>query len=270
MTKDKEAIQIWLDCYNHLRSARFVVDSHPDDDSSAPNVDAICIDSFGVRMAVEHTRIQAFPGEKADNARFEQVLGTLDKHPALIEDGVNTNVSIEVGSIATGISWKQVNSELLQFLTRQLATLPVGRVMLPFSSSGFQTTLAIDRSARKDGQPGYFTVSRFWPDLSNEKVVQKAFTDKLPKLLVSSAKLKILLFEQDSVAGYAPSDVMEYLASGAITPAEMPDEIWWLMTAALETENYAHAATLYPEDRYDRADWKNSFVTSNHPRSTRP
>ena len=66
--KDKQTLGIWLDCYNFLRSSHFMIESYPDDDSSVPNVDAICYDSRSVRrIAVEHTRIQAFPGEKSDD-----------------------------------------------------------------------------------------------------------------------------------------------------------------------------------------------------------
>ena len=125
--KDKQALGIWLDCYNFLRSSHFLIESYPDDDSSAPNVDAICYDSRSVRrIAVEHTRIQAFPGEKSDNAMFERLLGPLDMHPQLLEAGISTYVSIAVGSIPKGLDWPALQTQLLRYLRNHLPSLPVG------------------------------------------------------------------------------------------------------------------------------------------------
>ena len=93
-----------------------------------------------------------------------------------------------------------------------------------------------------------------------------AFRDKLPKLASAKADVRILLFEQDSVAGDALTDTRQYLDSGAVRSSEMPDVIWWLITGALETENYAHSELIYPYDPNHLADWKAGVVTSNYPR----
>ena len=73
-------MQVWLECYNHLNRATYRVDSYPDeDDRTLEAIDALCRDSGGCTLRVEHTRIEAFPGEMIDNARFMEVLGRLEK-----------------------------------------------------------------------------------------------------------------------------------------------------------------------------------------------
>ncbi len=258
---DKRAVQIWLNCFNYIRSTDFVVDHHPDDDNSRPNVDAICRDSSGNLIAVEHTRIQAFPGEKTDNARFEEVLGKLDKHPDLLERGMFTGLSIEVGAIPKGVNWEKMQQELVLFLQNHLPDLTVGRHQLTFSIGSFKLDLRIEKRPHLDGHPGLFLVSRRWPGVPNDATIRKAFDDKLPKLARSGAARKILLFEQDSIAGAVASDVDNYLASNVTDTALLPDEIWCLWTAALETEQYAHAEILHPSFREEKANWSNGAVT---------
>jgi hypothetical protein len=142
----------------------------------------------------------------------------------------------------------------------------MGRRELVFECDTFRLPLTVERSAlRAPGHPGYFFVGRRGTGSNNQDVVAKAFGDKLPKLLAAKADVRVLLFEQDSVAPYVPEDVQEYLDSGLASAAELPNEIWWLLTPLLMTDQYAHAALIYPSDRDQLADWKSGIVTSNYP-----
>jgi len=94
--------------------------------------------------------------------------------------------------------------------------------------------------------------------------VQKAFDEKLPKLKAAKAERKILLLEQNSVAGSVQSDVANFLASHEIPPW-LPDEIWMLWTGAIETEQYVHVAQLYPDISTCKADWNDGHISTNYP-----
>ncbi len=112
-------MQIWLDCYNYLNAATYRVDASPDeDDRTAEGIDALCNDFGGNTLGLEHTRIEAFPGEMNDNARFMEVLGPLEKCPQLAQAGFQTTASIAVGSIPKGIAWKDLSHDLETFLKR--------------------------------------------------------------------------------------------------------------------------------------------------------
>ncbi len=97
---DKKAIGIWLDCYNKLKGTNYRVCSYPDEqDRNRASIDALCENSEGGTLGVEHTRIEAFPGEMTDNDRFMKVLGKLENDPSLAEIGVQARASIEVATL---------------------------------------------------------------------------------------------------------------------------------------------------------------------------
>lgn len=261
---DKKAIRIWLDCYNRLNGTDFRVDSYPDEqERNAEGIDALCKGSGAKTMAVEHTRVEAFPGEMSDNARFMEVLGRLEKNPNLAQPGVLTTASIEVGIIPKGISWKTLGSELATFLKQHVFALGNGWHTLTFVQGAVSFPIRIEKQPHS-GHPGSFLVARHWPNKSNAPTLRKAFDDKLPKLRASKADQKILLLEQNSVAGSVLSDVANYFASQA-APTWLPNEIWLLWTAALETEQYMHVAQLYPKMSSQKADWKNGEISTKYP-----
>ena len=261
---ERKAIGIWLECYNKLNRTSFRVDSYPEErDRSRESVDALCEDSCGRTLAVEHTRVEAFPGEMTDNARFMEVLGKLEKNPSFAEVGVQTTASIGVGTIPTGICWKTLGVDLAAFLKQTAFGLGEGLHTLKFLQGSVSIPIKIEKMPIP-GQPGSFLVARHWPGKSNEPTLRKAFEEKLPKLKSSTADQKILLLEQNSVAGSVLSDVATYFRSAGL-PAWLPDEIWLLWTAAFETEGYMHVAQLYPRPSGKKADWKDGTVSTKYP-----
>jgi hypothetical protein len=262
---DKKAIGIWLECYNKLNGASFQVESYPDEsDRSTESIDALCRDSGGKALGLEHTRVEAFPGEMTDNARFMEVLGRFEKDSTLAEVGVQTSASIEVGAVPKGISWRTLGSDLGVFLKQNVPGLGTGSHSLMFVQGSVSIPLRIEKRVYLPGQAGAFLAARQWPGKSNEPTMRKAFSEKLPKLKASTADRKILLLEQNSVAGAVSSDVAKHLASNGL-PVWMPDEIWLLWTAALETEKYMHLARLHPDMNELKADWADGKITSKYP-----
>jgi hypothetical protein len=262
---DKKAIGIWLECYNSLNGTTFRVESYPDEQQrNVQSIDALCRASDGETLAVEHTRIEAFPGEKADNPRFLEVVGRFEKEPSLAELGVHTSVSIAVGAIPTGISWTTLGDDLGTFFEQNIPGRGLGSYDLMFTQGSVSIPVRIEKRTYLPGRPGVFLIARHWPGKINDSSVRKAFEDKLPKLRAASANRKILLVEQDSIAGAAYSDIERYVEANG-WPLWMPDEVWQLWTAVLETEKYMHVAQLYPDMNGRRADWSDSKITSQYP-----
>jgi|SRR6516162_9986449 hypothetical protein len=115
--RDKKLIQVFVDCYNTLGGTDYRVDSYPDEETrNSKNIDALCVDSRRKTLALEHTRLEAFPGEMTDTARFLEVTGQYDKDPALVQPGFQTAASIPVGSIPTGIRWETLSNDIGVFL----------------------------------------------------------------------------------------------------------------------------------------------------------
>ena len=257
---DKKTIGIWLECFNGIRGTTFRVESYPDEsDRNAASIDAMCKDSSGKMLGVEHTRIEAFPGEMTDNARFMEVLGALEKNPSLAEVGFMTTASIAVGSIPKGISWTTLSRDVVTFLQQKSFGLGKGMHTLTFMQGEFSFPVRIEKMPHLPFQPGVFLVARHWPGKSNNETLKKAFEEKLPKLKAAHADNKILLLEQNSVAGSVLSDVGSYVKSQGL-PTWLPDEIWVLWTAALETEQFMHVSQIHPMTN-KKASWKSGSVT---------
>lgn len=51
--KEKDRIGFWLRLYNRLEEETYSVESWPDDDSSKPNIDALCRNAASQTLAVE-------------------------------------------------------------------------------------------------------------------------------------------------------------------------------------------------------------------------
>jgi hypothetical protein len=261
--RDKRAIEAWLACYNDLNGTDFRVESYPDErERTAEAIDCLCRASDGKTLGLEHTRVEAFPGEMEDNARFLAVLGQLEKDPVLSDMGFQTTASIEVGSIPTGISWATLSADLAGFLRQLIPHLREGHHTISFAQRSVCLPISIEKQTVGQGQPGSFLIWRHWPGESNDPTVEKAF-QKLPKLNASNADLKILLLEQDSVAGSVFSDVRAYFESKGFPPW-LPDEIWLMWSAAFETEHYMHVAQLYPAMNRQKADWKDGIIRKKY------
>ena|SRR5207302_8969700 len=153
---DKKAIGVWLECYNKLNGTRFQIESYPDElDRISQNIDALCVDSDGRSLGLEHTRVEAFPGEMTDNARFMEVLGKFEKDPALAEIGIQTSASIEVGAVPKGVSWKILGSNLGTFLKRNVLGLGPGSHSLTFVQDSVSIPLIIEKRV-------YLPIERFF------------------------------------------------------------------------------------------------------------
>jgi hypothetical protein len=258
---DQRVISIWLDCYNYLNGTDFQVHSYPDEHiRDRESIDAFCQDSDSRTLAVEHTRIEAFPGEMADNDPFLKVFGKFEGGSTLAEVGIFTGISIEVDAVPRGTSWEALGADLFAFLKQQVLGLGLGSHKLCFSRGTISMSLAVEKRNHLPDRPGVFLVSRRWPGRSNSSTIGKAFEDKLPKLKAFAADRKILLFEQNSVAGAIQSDLEDFFDSNGL-PAWMPD-IWLLRTAALSSEDYLHLAQIYPCSHELQADWKGGRITS--------
>lgn len=255
--RDKKLIQVFLDCYNTLGGTDYRVDSYPDEETrNSKSVDAVCVDSRGKTLALEHTRLEAFPGEMSDSARFLEVMGQYDKDPALVQPGFQTAASIPVESIPTGIRWETLSNDIGVFLRNCVPlregtyTFVQGRVSIPITITKLETPML----------PGSFLVERTWPGKSNEATIEKCLTEKLPKLESAVADVKILLLEQPGIAGSASQDLIKYGQKWG-RPKWLPDEIWLLRTAALETERYVHVSEQHPLVNKRMASWKDGQVT---------
>jgi hypothetical protein len=245
--RDKNVIEQWLTLYNRLTGTSYRVEDWPDEDSSKKNIDAMCRDLDAHNLALEHTLIEPFAGEKADRDRFMRTLGSLENHPSLVQPGYRFLVSQAVGSVPTGVDWNDIPRELLKHLPNVLPTLPEGNSEIAVSVGKCELRIRLQKQRlRVDVQGTFFTARGFSGDTGPEPLI-RALANKIPKLSASSAEKKILLLEQDHVAGTIEHQFEQIPGDHEIRKLLRDiDEIWSAKTFALETENVIFTNLLMP------------------------
>jgi hypothetical protein len=250
--RDKDVIEHWLRLYNWLTDSSFAVVYWPDSDSSKKNIDAMCRDHNGRTLAIEHTLIEPFDGEKADAYRFGETLESLENHPSLLQRGYMFLVSQPVGSIPNGIEWRDIPQELLRQLPNILPTLPEGAADLVVRSEKWKLPLRVNKLRLLPQDPGKFLTSRNGPGDPGSELIIRALGKKIPKLSAASADKKVLLLEKDAVAGTVENQFEQIPENHEIRKLLVGiDEIWSVNTAGLERENVIFTNLVMP--RFDRA-----------------
>jgi hypothetical protein len=250
--RDKAVIEHWLRLYNRLTDSSFAVVDWPDSDSSKKNIDAMCRDRNGHTLAIEHTLIEPFDGEKADANRFGRTLASLENHQSFLQRGYMFLVSQPVGSIRNGIEWRDIPQELLRQLPNILPTLPEGAADLVVRSEKWELPLRINKLRLAPQDSGKFLTGRVGPSDPGPELIIRALAKKIPKLSAADADKKVLLLEKDAVAGTIENQFEQIPENHEIRKLMVGiDEIWSANTAGLERENVIFTNLVMP--RFDRA-----------------
>ena len=252
---DKDRIGFWVRLYNRLEGETYTVESWPDDDSSKKNIDAICRNAVGHTLALEHTLIEPFAGDKADADPFLKTLGVLENHPLLTLPGNMIMVSQAVGAIPRGVKWTEVPSAILGQLAPVLSTLPEGRHTLTIKGVRWTLDLNVSKTRTAPSAPGRFFTARVYPGDPGPELIIAALEKKIPKLAAATADTKILLLEKDAAAGTIEAQ-FEQLPDEPRIQALLNsiDQIWGINSAALESEDVIFTNQIYPS-LYDHANY---------------
>jgi hypothetical protein len=240
-------IECWLRLYNRLSGSSFQVEDWPDTDSSKKNIDAMCRDEAGRALAVEHTLIEPFEGEKADGVRFLKTLATLENHPSLLQPGYLFVVSQPVDSIPTGTRWEDVPKELLRQLPEILPELPERSSAVVIRAEDWTLTLRIDKERISADDAGRFFTARVYPGDPGPELMVRALRRKADKLSASSGDTKVLLLEKDSIAGTIERQFEQLPDNPEVTSLLAGiDQIWSVNTVALESEKVIFTNQIWP------------------------
>jgi len=252
---DKDRIGFWLRLYNRLEEETYAVESWPDDDSSKPNIDALCRNTAGQTMAVEHTLIEPYSGNKADIDPFLRTLGALENHPLLKQPGYMIMASQPVGAIPRGIQWVDLPPLMISQLRAVLPSLPEGLHTVKVAGPRWSVELHVSKRRTAPHDPGSFFAARIYPGDPGPELMIAALERKIPKLAAARADKKILLLEKDAVAGTVEAQ-FDLLPDEPRIEALLNsiDQIWTVNTAALESEDVIFTNQIYPT-LYDNANY---------------
>jgi hypothetical protein len=215
-------------------------------------------------LAIEHTIIEPFVGEKEDFALFEATLLAIEKDQSLAVPGRWIRVFIPVGTLVNRPK-KEAQSAIAQSIH---AWINSNRLLLAYGASqhlcrivgipgqvSFDIVLNIKVVPLKSGtaaQFGVINVSRQQMESNLGDVVDKALRKKLPKLAAAVADKRILLLERQHM-NLHPQSILDEIESrkGSFPELAKVDEIWFVETPFYGTP---FGGTYLRFERYENGD----------------
>jgi hypothetical protein len=158
------------------------------------------VDERGQRLAIEHTLVEPFEGQKADDQPFLAVFERLHHSPELTVPNLLIDILVSVGAMPKGLNWNQAGQRVLEWFRGARLKIRPGESDHAIPGLGFDLSVHIEAMEVPDS-PGVLVVGRLWPkDKPFSDVLQKALAAKLPKLVAARADSRILLAEDASIA----------------------------------------------------------------------
>jgi hypothetical protein len=230
-------IQMFLSAYENdsWRSANLQWVEEEQDNA----VEVICTKADKISVAIEHTLIQLYAGEKADASRFEKYFSMVSACPSLVIPERHLNVFVPVRALVSGFSWEQIGEGLTQWLIFNHMSLPEGysdhvaHFRLGTIVSELEIGIQISLHQGREGSCLVTPCDKIPWDIT--ATVSKALRTKLPKLVENTETDKrVLLLERDRIHP-APSLIYEEILkqSSEFPLLEEIDEIWFVNTSFL-------------------------------------
>ncbi len=260
MRRDKVLIEEFLRGYNDYSGTTFRVTKRPDEvERKKQAVDTIAQDDSRQKLAIEHTLLQPFVGEKDDAQRLLTMIAPLEKDASLRVPGQSIDVSVTVGAIPKGHDWSSASAKVVGWFRDARSSIPEGQSIYSVPGVGFDLTLRIDMDDSPYPEGRVYVMRSDMPE-DFESVVRKALEDKLPKLAKTPADKRILLFEMDNVPR-SPMEITDVLETvrPEFSDLGIVDEVWCLCTAARDTEQRYIVTRVWPRSE---AEWPSFSVPS--------
>lgn len=213
-------------------------------DRKNPAVDQLATRRFDKkRLAIEHTIIEPFVGDKKDFALFKAAFLGIETDKSLLVPGRWIQVFVPVGTLQNRRKkvtrdaivqsvhrWIKSNSPAFRDGTSQHRCVIAGVPGTP----AFDITLTLKVVPLQPGSaagPGGLHVRRQQVESNLGEVIEKALSMKLPKLVNTEADMRILLLERQHMNLY-PQDILDEIEKRrASFPALAHiDEIWIVET----------------------------------------
>lgn len=198
-------------------------------------IDALA-ESPDVRVAIEHTSVDSFDDQRADSARFMEVIGKLESE-LRGQIPSSLHLIVDCGAVPTKTSWKKIHDILRSWIENAVHALPEGKSEHNIPGVPFPVYIRKDSS----GKPG-LSVARYAPDDHTlPDRLRSQIKDKAAKLnkYKEAGCFTILLLESSDIALMSPS-ILRSAVKTACSP-DLPagvDSIWYADTAVPETVEF--------------------------------
>lgn len=206
-------------------------------------VEILATRADGISLAIEHTLIQPFVGDKEDFDHFSKFFLPIEEDRSMIIPERIIYVNVPVGALQKGYSWEPVVTDVHKWLKANRLLLPKGRSQnkCPIGKVRKRKANDLDLQVRVVFTPGFegtFKIRRYGVGQLGG-AVEKALKEKLPKLVRTVADKRILLLERDQFT-LRELDIYDEIEKRR---KNFPDlakvhEVWFVETAFYETDKY--------------------------------
>lgn len=241
-------VEGFLSAYNRYHGTSYKVVRRPEvSNRRTQAVEAVAADEYGRTVALEHTLVEPFEGERSDTNRFLQVFLRLDGSAELMKPGHDVDVVVRVGTIPTSVNWNRTGDLVRRHLAARIPILGEGRTSEAIPGAEFPLEIALAISSHDPRERDHVFVSRSLPKDSLEAVVRRALERKLPKLVSERANQRVLLFEKADIArGIADTRAAIDKIANDFPLVKSVDEIWLAITHCWESDDTVFFYELCP------------------------
>ena len=254
MRRDERLIDLFLRGYKDRAGSSYHLLERPDRvERAKPAIDCIAVNERGGDLAIEHTLVEPFEGQKADDPPFLAVFERLHHAPELVVPNILIDILVPVGAIPKGSDWEQIGQRVLEWFRSIRLEIPLGRSDHGISGLEFKLRVHIEAMEIPDS-PGVLVVGRLWPnDKPFSDVLRRALAAKLPKLVATPAKAHILLVEDASmVMGITTFSLEIDAARPSFEELARVDSVWLAHTPLWDSEKIVWFFRVWPDGVRER------------------
>ena len=230
-------IKSLVEKYNECKHCEYKIVRYPDQENSATrDIDAYATAPGERPLAIEHTNIESFSGQFADNKRFAQHYGQLETD---LKDAFDFRMRLylPVFAFRKGTNWKQARDTVRDWLLQNASSLPDG--FSPVQVSGLPFSIAVHKDGKGSSR---FTVARWAPasaDVDVEATLNIARAlenknDQMKKYRDEGAYNILVLESSDSALVNHSTLYKAFLQALEMVPIPNIDEVWLASTYAPE------------------------------------
>ncbi len=193
---DKQIIANFIAGYNRVTGEEFEVHEWPDEtERHRPAVDAIARNAAGRTLAIEHTLIELYEGEKTDAQIFKRIFLPLENDPALRFQGYDIGLHLKVGAIPKGPDLDRIRTVVRHWLAGRADDFPFGESNQRIDGLPFEISVLVQKNETALGR---VFVGRCGMPETDELVIRRAMKTKIPKLISCNVSHRILLLEAET------------------------------------------------------------------------
>jgi len=246
---DIELVKLFLSKYKNADGNSYTLEKRPEIvERKEKAVEAIAVDKNAHHLAIEHTLIQPFEGKMSDDIPFLTVFEQLRTDPSLRVPNRFIDVLVPAFSIPKGIEWKDVAQKVREWFLSARNTFPAeGETWHKIPNLSFELKVLVQTMELRETR-GTLVVGRLLPPGEPfEKVLLKALTNKVPKLVAAPADKHILLFEDDGTAiGFTKITKGIDDSVDDFPDLKKVDGVWVVHTMAWKSSGDVHFCHVWP------------------------